>query len=60
MFKIINFAYRMGRKQAYSEVISKLERLAVKLPHDRTGQSVRKDIDATVAELQTKLNEEAN
>ena len=55
MFKIFNFAYRIGRKQAYSEIIAKLERLSVSLPHNREGQQLRQPIDGTIAELQASL-----
>lgn len=57
MFKVINYVYRMGRRQAYSEMLSTLETLAVKLPRNREGQLLRQPIDEAITKLKDDLRE---
>jgi hypothetical protein len=55
MFKVINYVYRMGRRQAYSEMLSTLETLAVKLPRNREGQLLRQPIEDAITKLKDDL-----
>lgn len=57
MFKIFRFAYNMGRKQAYSEAISRLKILTVELPPTREGQLLKTPINETIAKFETAIKE---
>lgn len=59
MFKIIQYVYEKGRKQAYTEIVGELEVLADKLPHTRDGQRLKEPIRETVDKLLKKLDEGA-
>lgn len=59
-FKVIQFVYQKGRRQAYAEMLSTLETLAVKLPRNREGQLLREPINNALAELKAKLQEGEN
>lgn len=54
MFKVAQFIFQMGRKQAYTEVISDLETLAIQLPRNREGQLLRRPIDEKIKEIRAK------
>lgn len=60
MFKIIKYVYERGRRQAYSEMLTTLETLAVKLPRNREGQLLRQPIDDAIKKLKTDLAEGDN
>lgn len=58
MLKLAKFIYAMGRKQAYSEVIAKLEGLSVNLPRTREGFILKEPIDTTIKEIKLALGDE--
>lgn len=60
MFKVIQYVYLKGRRQAYSEMLSTLETLAVKLPRNREGQLLRQPIEDAITKLKTDLREGEN
>lgn len=60
MFRLAKYIYNLGRRQAYSEILAKLETLSVKLPHNREGQNLRQPVNETIAELKQKLEEGSN
>jgi len=58
MFKLGRFIYEMGRKQAYTQIISHLETLAVKLPRNREGQLLRQPIEETIKAIRATIGDE--
>lgn len=57
-YKLAVYLYQRGRRQAYAEIVSELETLAVKLPRTRDGQILREPIDVTIKNLKAKLADE--
>ncbi len=57
MLKLAKYIYAMGRRQAYAEILAKLETLAIQLPRTREGQLLRQPINETIDELVKSLEE---
>ena len=57
MLKLIKYLKEQGRRQAYLEIVVKLERLADALPKTRDGRITRQPIDETVSDLLKQLDE---
>lgn len=59
MLKLAKYLYNMGRRQAYTEVLTHLETLAVKLPRNREGQLLRQPIDDTIKAIRAEWGKES-
>lgn len=57
MFKAIRFIYNAGRKQAYTRILSELDKLSYTLPRNREGQLLRRDIDETIESIKRSIDE---
>lgn len=57
MLRLIKYLKGLGRREAYLEIVVKLERLADSLPKTRDGRITRQPIDETVSELLKELDE---
>lgn len=57
MFKLAKYIYKLGRRQAYTEVVAKLETTAVNLPRTREGQLLRQPINELIDSLVKQLEE---
>ena len=60
MVKLARFIYRMGRRQAYAEMLAHLETLAVKLPRNREGQLLREPVETAIRDIKADLLEGKN
>lgn len=57
MFKALKYVYELGRRQAYTEILGDLGRLADSLPHNREGQLLRQPINETIDKLMDKRDQ---
>lgn len=58
MYKTFKFIFSLGRRQAYRDVLSDLERLHNKLPKTREAQMIGMDIRETIDKLKADLDKE--
>ena len=58
MFKLVKYIYEMGRKQAYTEILSQLETLVVRLPRNREGQLLRQPVEETIKAIRLTVGDE--
>jgi len=60
MYKIMLLIYRVGRRSAYTKIITDLERLHYKLPKSRESQIIGNDIIKLIAQLKADRKDDDN
>ena len=60
MYKMLLLAYRIGRRSAYTKVITDLERLHYKLPKSRESQIIGNDVIKLITQLKAERKDDDN